>query len=90
MSDKILGKGTVEVKLLNQNKQSRVIRLIHTLYMPSLNLERLISTKQYKPLQHVNMSHSRLHTAGKPLSVKHQIYQILGHPDNKAVLLIEK
>ena len=87
--------------------------------MPSLNRERIISTKQRitqqgayvwldtkdsfkiiesnhitlrdeKPLQHVNMSHSRLHTAGKPLSVWHQIYQILSHPDNKAVLLIGK
>ena len=46
MSDKILDKGTVEVKLLDQNKQSKVIRLIHTLYMPSLNPEIIISTKQ--------------------------------------------
>ena len=31
MSDKILGKGAVEVELLDQNNQSRVIRLINAL-----------------------------------------------------------
>ena len=46
VSDKILGKGTVEVGILFQNNQSRVIRLISALYMPSVNSEGIISTKQ--------------------------------------------
>ena len=46
VSDKILGKGTVEVGILFQNNQSRVIRLINALYMLSINREGIISTKQ--------------------------------------------
>ena len=46
VSDKILGRGTVEIKLLDCDNQCKVVRLLNALYMPSLNHEGLISTKQ--------------------------------------------
>ena len=42
----VKGRGTVELRLLNNHNQSTVIRLINALYMPSLNHEGIISSKQ--------------------------------------------
>ena len=46
VSNKILGRGTVEIRVLDSQNQSKIIRLLNVLYMPSLNHEGLISTKQ--------------------------------------------
>ena len=46
VSNKILGRGTVEIRVIDSNNQAKLIRLLNVLYMPSLNHEGLISTKQ--------------------------------------------
>ena len=42
----VRGRGTVELRLLNNHNQTTIIRLLNALYIPSLNHEGIISTKQ--------------------------------------------